>query len=191
MTSILYDLDTEVKGLYIGLKRKELNDSYHPSEFEWGDGSNHTYQNWAPGEPTPWLEPCVEVYYMDPSAGMWNDLPCYVPKYALCQQVIAQTSAQNDHNFRYESCETSGYVKYRNNCYKTYDQSSALDWVSAERKCRSDHKNSGIVYIEDSYEHSFVRLLAMTQIKSIEMWIGLIARTNIQNVLKNIFKENH
>ena len=174
-------MDTEVKGLYIGLKRKIQNDSYI-NEFEWIDSSSLSYENWAPGEPSPWFEPCVEMYSVDINAGKWNDLSCKGHRYALCQQIIDQNTTQNEYRIGFELCEHLDYVRYRNNCYKAYDQDSALDWETADAKCKSDHKSSGLIYIEDSYEHSFIKYWTKSELNTFEIWIGLIARTNAKNV---------
>ena len=180
LTSLLHGLDVKVKGLYIGLKRKVQNDSYL-NEFEWTDGSDLVYENWAQDEPSPWFEPCVEMYSVDINAGKWNDLSCSGLRYAICQRWINQ-SIGDQFRMKFELCEHLDYIRYRNNCYKIYDFQWALDWNAADRKCKADHQNGSLVYIQDSYEYSFLRYWTKLELKTFEFWIGLIAMNNSQSV---------
>jgi len=178
ITSLIYGLNTGVKGLYIGLRREIVNDSFI-DDFQWTDGLALTYTNWAPGEPTPWYEPCVELYSVDINAGKWNDISCNSRRYALCQQLVGNGSYE--YMLQFDLCEHLDYVRYKNNCYKAYEWPT-IDWVSADEKCKSDHRNGSLLFIEDSYEYSFIKYWTKYQLKSIEFWIGLNANNNSLNV---------
>ncbi|XP_054161653.1 lymphocyte antigen 75-like [Oppia nitens] len=183
-------------GLYIGLHRQLRNGS-SVHEFEWTDDKDQplVYTNWAKGEPSDWLEPlepCVEMYSVKVSAGKWNDIQCTGRRYAICQQWLLlsnDTTSQAIDNYytgaSFQLCEHLDYVRYRNNCYKAYDdehRQPGLDWTAANQQCKADHKNGSLLWFEDSYEYAFVKYWTQLQMKSIEFWIGLSANNNTDSV---------
>ncbi|CAG2122499.1 unnamed protein product, partial [Medioppia subpectinata] len=55
-------------------------------------------------------------------------------------------------------------------------------WTEADKKCRADHSNGSLLFIEDSYEYSFIKYWTQSEMKSIEFWIGLNANNNTFNL---------
>ena len=54
--------------------------------YEWVDGSEAKFQNWAPGEPNDidGTESCGQMY-IDLFPGMWNDHDCSQADYFVCK----------------------------------------------------------------------------------------------------------
>jgi hypothetical protein len=170
---LLYQIKSEVKGLFIGLKRKKLNESYL-NEFEWEDRTDLRFENWSPGEPSHWNEECVQIYSIEINAGKWNDLQCDWFRFALCQQFLNNSR----HEIQFEKCENSHYIRYRDSCYRIYDKESAMSWTEARDKCLNDHKNGSLLWIENKFEHSFIQYWTKKFMKSIEFWIGLFSNNH-------------
>lgn len=61
-----------------------LHDVVTEGVFVWTDGSNKTYMNFSPGEPSNSAnrEHCVHTYNTE----AWNDVACYVTKPFVCKR---------------------------------------------------------------------------------------------------------
>jgi hypothetical protein len=53
-----------------------------------------------------------------------------------------------------------------------------MSWTEARDKCLSDHKNGSLLWIENSFEHSFIQYWTKKFMKSIEFWIGFFSKND-------------
>jgi len=67
------------RNFWIGMSRNSVGG------FQWSDGSETSFQHWAPNEPSEtWdgeIEDCTEVY----DTGLWNDQVCGQKRPYMCQ----------------------------------------------------------------------------------------------------------
>ncbi|XP_067877340.1 hepatic lectin-like [Heterodontus francisci] len=76
-------LETESRRFWIG-----LTDHNSENKWQWVDGTDYetTQKFWMPGEPNSVDEGCVHLWMN----GMWNDAPCSMKDYFICEKEAHQ-----------------------------------------------------------------------------------------------------
>ncbi len=161
MTLIKTQLKGSFGGVWIGLFREEEG-----GEFQWIDGSAHTYNYWAPYEPDTLDELCVEAWSQS-ITGQWNDANCEEKRGFVCQ-TYKESGAENFVTpSSYTVCQRADYRGYWYGCYKVL--SNHLDWDTARMTCQAE--GAELVSIHSEAENSHVKL-ATDQIGDQALWTG-------------------
>jgi Lectin C-type domain len=80
LTNLLFSKSKLVENVWIGAK-------YINNKFKWGDESELTFTNWAPGSPKNRTDYCVQMHSDEDSVGKWVDEPCMKKNVVLCQKM--------------------------------------------------------------------------------------------------------
>jgi hypothetical protein len=163
-------MQTVATGQQLNLKSTQwigLNLLNNNNVFQWSDGENVPFYNWAAGQPsnTNGIQYCVEMR----TGQNWYDQNCYVKRGITCKipkgvdpndkPIVINDLFPGDKVYSFKirannyylslsivtECENKGdselnWVQYRNKCYYSspYIESQYLSWQDADSFCKQE-----------------------------------------------------
>jgi len=125
--------------------------------FHWSDALPANFFRWAPGEPLPDEEKCVEIYSrksMQNLEGYWNDAFCNVNRGFVCraEQVQPPDKPDNPDTKCPENWKARG-----DSCY-WFEPDSLVAWDTAQEQCQDiSNGKANLVSIKDMSENAWIR----------------------------------
>ncbi|XP_077993135.1 C-type mannose receptor 2-like [Glandiceps talaboti] len=157
-----------------------LNDRTTENSWEWVDGTQVTFINWADNEPNDYDtgEDCVVMEYNENIIGEWNDKPCDMMAGFVCKfpkefgapvtevpKVTPSTDPRCGSGYEIDVSTTT--------CYK-FAIDDYVDWPTAESICT---KSGGhLLSIKDQTEQTFINA-RMYGLTASVFWMGANDRT--------------
>ncbi|XP_038078467.1 macrophage mannose receptor 1-like [Patiria miniata] len=140
-----------------------MSDLNQEMYYEWLDGSDVTFTNWAYYEPNnSGNEDCVEMYLND---GQWNDSPCTGFNYPSVCKIRKGPSGTPPLN---TGCQ-SGWQAYLGSCYKF--ETTPRSWNDAQTNCAS--MGGHLASVSHIYDAGYVSSQVGLQTHGHNVWIGL------------------
>ncbi|XP_033624642.1 macrophage mannose receptor 1-like [Asterias rubens] len=159
LSAINQDLTSDYKSsAWIG-----MSDLSSEMYYEWLDGTEVTFTNWAYYEPNnQGTEDCVEIYM---SSGEWNDINCQGYLFPSVCEVAKGPSGTPPLN---TGCQP-GWQAYLGSCYKF--ETSPATWSTARSNCNSMGGN--LVSVSHMYDAAYVSAQVGLQTHGTNVWIGM------------------
>ncbi|XP_072021157.1 lymphocyte antigen 75-like [Amphiura filiformis] len=140
----------------------------YPGFWSWVDGSELTYENWAPGQPDSGSTQCAKMINDPDAPGKWIDLSCSEENAYLCQTDIDPTLPGNPDII--SSCDRPGYQSYFQSCFRVVTEPQTF--TDAQAVCEGEMAN--LASLNDLYEEGFAEVVMFNnELES--AWIGLQA----------------